>query len=63
MWEQLLFQETPQEEVARIQCRAERWPEVAAIVMIQKQFELMQGLKTVFKKSSMTSAVCGMAPS
>jgi hypothetical protein len=62
MWEQLLLQETPQEEAARIQFRADRWPEVATIVMIQKQFELIQGPKTVFKKSSMTFAVCGMAP-
>jgi hypothetical protein len=50
MWEQLLLQETPQEEVARIQFRAEGWPEVATIVMIQKWFELMQGPKTAFKK-------------
>jgi hypothetical protein len=63
MWEQLLLQETPHEEVARIQFRAQRWPEVATVVMIQKRFELMQGPKTVFKKSSMTFSVCGTAPS
>jgi len=42
--------------------RAERWPEVATVVMIQKCFELIQGPKTVFKKSSITFAVCGVTP-
>jgi hypothetical protein len=63
MWEQLVLHKPHKKKLQGFISGLRGDQKYAAIVMIKKWFDMTQGPKPLFKNSSMTFAVCDVAPS